>query len=61
MAQNPLIRRYLDAGMAFTQMTRERAEEIVRAQLGRTRECEHDVRARACGDCETRGRCQRNA
>ena len=30
MAQNPLIKRYLDAGMAFTQMTQARAEAIVR-------------------------------
>ena len=30
MAENPLIKRYLDAGMAFTQMTQERAEAIVK-------------------------------
>jgi polyhydroxyalkanoate synthesis regulator phasin len=30
MAENELIRRYLDAGIAFTQMTRQRAEDIVR-------------------------------
>src|SRR3954463_6278591 len=30
MAQNDLIQRYLDAGMQFTQMTRARAEAIVR-------------------------------
>lgn len=30
MAQNPLIKRYLDAGMAFTQMTQSRAEGIVK-------------------------------
>jgi hypothetical protein len=30
MAQNPLIKRYLDAGMASTQMTQARAEEIVK-------------------------------
>ena len=30
MAQNDLWRRYLDAGLQFTQMTRERAEAIVR-------------------------------
>ena len=30
MAQNDMLRRYLDAGMAFTQMTRERAEAIVK-------------------------------
>ncbi len=30
MAQNPLIKRYLDAGMAFTQMTQSRAEAIVK-------------------------------
>ena len=29
MAKNPLIKRYLDAGMAFTQMTQARAEAIV--------------------------------
>ncbi len=30
MAQSDLFKRYLDAGVAFTQMTRQRAEEIVR-------------------------------
>ncbi len=30
MAQNPQIKRYLDAGMAFTQMTQSRAEAIVK-------------------------------
>ena len=30
MAQNDLLKRYLDAGVAFTQMTRQRAEAIVR-------------------------------
>src|SRR2546423_1609517 len=30
MPQNDMLRRYLDAGMAFTQMTRERAEAIVK-------------------------------
>lgn len=30
MAQNDSLKRYLDAGMAFTQMSRERAEEFVR-------------------------------
>ena len=30
MAQTDLLRRYLDAGMAFTQMTQQRAEAIVR-------------------------------
>lgn len=30
MAQNDTFRRYLDAGMAFTQLTRERAEEFVK-------------------------------
>lgn len=30
MAENPLIKRYLDAGMAFTQMTQARAEAIVK-------------------------------
>ena len=29
MPQNDILRRYLDAGVAFTQMTRQRAEEIV--------------------------------
>jgi polyhydroxyalkanoate synthesis regulator phasin len=43
MAQNELIKRYLDAGMAFTQMTQAKAEAIVRdlvqageVQAGRT-------------------------
>ena len=30
MPQNDMLRRYLDAGMAFTQMTRSRAEGIVK-------------------------------
>ena len=30
MAENDMLRRYLDAGIAFTQMTAERAENIVR-------------------------------
>jgi polyhydroxyalkanoate synthesis regulator phasin len=30
MPENDLLRRYLDAGIAFTQMTRQRAEGIVR-------------------------------
>jgi polyhydroxyalkanoate synthesis regulator phasin len=30
MAQNDMLKRYLDAGIAFTQMTRARAEEIVK-------------------------------
>src|SRR5436190_19442828 len=30
MPQNDLLKRYLDAGMAFTQMTRSRAEGIVK-------------------------------
>lgn len=29
MAQNDILKRYLDAGLAFTQLTRERAEAIV--------------------------------
>lgn len=29
MAQTDILKRYLDAGLAFTQMTRERAEEFV--------------------------------
>jgi polyhydroxyalkanoate synthesis regulator phasin len=30
MAQNDMLKRYLDAGLAFTQMTRERADAIVK-------------------------------
>jgi polyhydroxyalkanoate synthesis regulator phasin len=30
MAQNDLLKRYLEAGMSFTQMTRSRAEGIVK-------------------------------
>jgi len=30
MAQNDMLKRYLDAGIAFTQMTRSKAEEIVK-------------------------------
>jgi polyhydroxyalkanoate synthesis regulator phasin len=30
MAQSDLLKRYLDAGVAFTQMTQQKAEEVVR-------------------------------
>jgi polyhydroxyalkanoate synthesis regulator phasin len=30
MAQNDIVKRYLDAGMAFTQLSREKAEEFVK-------------------------------
>ena len=30
MAQTDMLRRYLDAGLAFTKMTQDRAEAIVR-------------------------------
>lgn len=30
MAQNDILKRYLDAGMAFTQLSREKAEEFVK-------------------------------
>ena len=30
MAQTDLLKRYLDAGVAFTQLTQQKAEEIVR-------------------------------
>src|SRR3954462_8934595 len=30
MAQNDSLKRYLDAGMAFTQLTRDRAEAIIK-------------------------------
>ena len=30
MAQNDMLKRYLDAGLAFTQMTQSRAEKIVK-------------------------------
>src|SRR6185295_5067018 len=30
MAQNDLVKRYIEAGVAFTQMTQKRAEAIVR-------------------------------
>ncbi len=30
MAQNDILKRYLDAGIAFTQLTRARAEDIVK-------------------------------
>ncbi len=30
MAQNDMLKRYLEAGLAFTKMTQERAEAIVR-------------------------------
>lgn len=34
MAQNDMLKRYLDAGIAFTRMTQERAEAIVRELVG---------------------------
>ena len=34
MAQTDMLRRYLDAGLAFTKMTQERAEAIVRDLVG---------------------------
>lgn len=34
MAQNDMLKRYLDAGIAFTKMTQERAEAIVRDLVG---------------------------
>lgn len=34
MAQTDMLRRYLDAGIAFTKMTQERAEAIVRDLVG---------------------------
>ena len=50
MAENPLIKRYLDAGMAFTQLTRDRAEALVNdlvrageAQADRTEELVNDL------------------
>ena len=50
MAENPLIKRYLDAGMAFTQLTRERAEALVgdlvragEAQADRAEELVNDL------------------
>src|SRR3982751_2452250 len=41
MPENDMLRRYLDAGIAFTQMTRERAEAIVR-DLVKTGELQRD-------------------
>jgi polyhydroxyalkanoate synthesis regulator phasin len=50
MAENPLIKRYLDAGMAFTQLTRDRAEALVNdlvrageAQADRAEELVNDL------------------
>lgn len=34
MAQSDMLKRYLDAGVAFTKMTQERAEAIVRELVG---------------------------
>jgi polyhydroxyalkanoate synthesis regulator phasin len=49
MAQNEIIKRYLDAGMAFTQLSRERAEEfvkdLVKAGEVRRKEAEETVEA----------------
>jgi polyhydroxyalkanoate synthesis regulator phasin len=49
MAQNDIIKRYLDAGMAFTQLSRERAEEfvkdLVKAGEVRRKEAEETVEA----------------
>lgn len=44
MAQNDRIRRYADAGAAFTQMTRKRAETIVK-DLVKTGELQRDQAA----------------
>jgi polyhydroxyalkanoate synthesis regulator phasin len=41
MAQNDMLKRYLDAGIAFTQMTRARAEEII-SELVKAGEIQRD-------------------
>ena len=41
MAQSDLLKRYLDAGMAFTELTRSRAERIVK-DLVRTGEVQRE-------------------
>jgi polyhydroxyalkanoate synthesis regulator phasin len=49
MAQNDILKRYLDAGMAFTQLTRERAEaivgDLVKAGEVRRKETEQQIEA----------------
>ena len=55
MAQNDLLRRYFDAGIAFTQMTRQRAEAIVR-DLVKAGEVQTDQAQQAVQDIVDRSR-----
>ena len=55
MEQNDLLRRYLDAGIAFTQMTQARAEAIVR-DLVKAGEVQTDQAQAAVSDLVDRSR-----
>src|SRR3954451_10192916 len=53
--QNDLLKRYLDAGMAFTQMTRSRAESIVK-DLVKAGEVQRDQTQKQVDDLVERSR-----
>lgn len=55
MAQNQLLKRYLDAGMHFTQMTQQRAEAIVK-DLVKAGEVQAEQAQSAVGDLVERSR-----
>jgi polyhydroxyalkanoate synthesis regulator phasin len=55
MAQNDLLRRYLDAGMAFTAITRSRAEAIVK-DLVKAGELQAEQTQKAVDDVVERSR-----
>ena len=55
MAQNDLLKRYLDAGMQFTQMTQKRAEAIVR-DLVKAGEVQAETAQGLVGDLVDRSR-----
>ncbi len=55
MAQNDLLKRYLDAGVAFTQMTQSRAEAIVK-DLVKAGEVQTDQAQAAVADLVDRSR-----
>jgi polyhydroxyalkanoate synthesis regulator phasin len=55
MAQNDMLKRYLDAGMAFTQMTQTKAEKIVK-DLVRAGEIRRDQTQERVDDLVERSR-----
>ncbi|HZU72628.1 MAG TPA: hypothetical protein VE990_07630, partial [Acidimicrobiales bacterium] len=55
MAENDFLRRYLDAGIAFTQLTRDRAEELVR-ELVRAGEVQREQTQQWVEELVERGR-----